>query len=143
VNTSWICVDASIVVPLVIGGDNVDRIVALWAAWREENRLLVAPTLLPYEVSNALRRYVAHGDLLPDEAAEALDVALHLGIVLEGDPDIHRHALGLADQFSLPAAYDAHYLAVAIRKQAQFWTSDRRLARKVQDKLSWVHLVEG
>ncbi|NOZ06347.1 MAG: type II toxin-antitoxin system VapC family toxin [Chloroflexi bacterium] len=142
-STSWICVDANIVVPLVVGSANVDRIIALWTAWHKGNHPLVAPTLLPYEVSNALRRYVAHGDLLPHEAAEALDAALHLGIILEGDTDLHKHALSLAEQFSLPAAYDAHYLVVASRRQAEFWTADRRLAKKVQSELPWVHLVEG
>ena len=35
----------------------------------------------------------------------------------------------------------AHYLALAKRFDAEFWTADRRLVRAVQDELSWVHLV--
>jgi hypothetical protein len=42
---------------------------------------------------------------------------------------------------SLPAAYDAHYLALAERVGAEFWTTDRRLANKVREALPWVHLL--
>jgi predicted nucleic acid-binding protein len=48
----------------------------------------------------------------------------------------------LADQFSLPAAYDAHYLALAELLEGEFWTADGQLARRVQPSLPWVHLVE-
>jgi len=97
---------------------------------------------LYYEVSNALRRYAAQGELLPEEAAEALEAALSLGITLYGDADLHRRALELAGRFSLSATYDAHYLALAERLGAAFWTADRRLTRMVQAALPWVHLLD-
>ena len=46
-----------------------------------------------------------HGELLPKEAAELLDVALRLDIILYGDGDLHRRALKLAESFSLPATH--------------------------------------
>jgi predicted nucleic acid-binding protein len=48
----------------------------------------------------------------------------------------------MAERFSLPAAYDAHYLALAEWLGGQFWTADGRLARRIQASLPWVHLVE-
>jgi len=54
---------------------------------------------------------------------------------------LHRRALQLAEALSLPAAYDAHYLALAERVGAEFWTTDRRLANKVREALPWVHLL--
>lgn len=48
----------------------------------------------------------------------------------------------MADKFSLPAVYDAHYLALAELLEGEFWTADGRLARTVQSSLPWVHLVE-
>lgn len=140
-SNSWVCVDANIVVQLVVGGEHAALIADLWTAWHKAERLLVTPTLLYYEVSNALHRYAAHGNLLPEEAAEALDAALGLGIALEGDIKLHRQALDLAECFSLPAAYDAHYLALAEWLGAEFWTTNRQLVQAVQDALPWVHLV--
>ncbi len=139
---SPICIDASLVIRLVESSMHESPIVQLWRGWYEDRHPLVAPTLLYYEVSNALRRYVVHGELLPEEAVEALTAALELNITLYGSADLHQRALNLAKRFSLPAAYDAHYLALAERLGAEFWTADRRLVRVVENALPWVHLVK-
>jgi len=115
--------------------------IRLWTGWHEAERPVVAPALLYYEVTNALRRYVAQGELLPQEAAELLDVALRLDIALYGDAELHRRALKLAEILSLLAAYDAHYLALAERMGAEFWTADRRLVGMVQEAMPWVRLL--
>jgi alpha-galactosidase len=52
--------------------------------------------------------------------------------------DIPR-VFALAQRLALPAAHDAHYLALAERLGAEFWTADQRLVRAVQPQLSWVH----
>jgi predicted nucleic acid-binding protein len=57
------------------------------------------------------------------------------------EADLHRRALALANRFSLPAAHDAHYLAVADHLGGELWTADQALARTVQPELAWVHLV--
>jgi len=59
-----------------------------------------------------------------------------------GEPDLHWRAVELAARFSLAAAYDAHYLALAEHLGGEFWTADGRLARMVQASLPWVHLME-
>jgi len=142
VPNSTVCVDASLVVRLVHSGTYEAPLVALWKEWHEAGHAVVAPTLLHYEVSNAMHRYVVHGELLPEEAAEALEAALGLGIALYGDAGLHRRALELAKHFALPAAYDAHYLALAERLGAEFWTTDHRLVKAVGAALPWVHEIE-
>ena len=99
-------------------------------------------SLLYYEVTNALHRYVVHGELFAEEASELLKLALKLDIDLYGDTDLHRRALNLAESLSLPATYDAHYLALAERLGAEFWTADKRLVRSVQKVMPWVRLLE-
>jgi predicted nucleic acid-binding protein len=54
---------------------------------------------------------------------------------------LHWRAMDLAERFSLPAVYDAHYLALAERLGGEFWTADRRLVEAVQGALPWVRLV--
>jgi predicted nucleic acid-binding protein len=70
-----------------------------------------------------------------------LQAALAMPLQLHGDPALHLSALAMAERFALPAAYDAHYLALAERLGAEFWTGDGRLARTVRPALSWVHLA--
>ncbi len=136
-----ICIDASVVVRLVTGAAAEITESTLWQEWLDGEADLIGPTLLFFEVTNALHRYAAHGELLVEEVEEALDAALALEIRLYGGPDIHRRALRLARQLNLPATYDAHYLAVAERSRATFWTTDARLVRGVQPALPWVRLL--
>jgi predicted nucleic acid-binding protein len=140
-NGSWVCVDANLVIRLV--ADPTDRAVQrLWVQWESEHKRLAAPTLLYYEVANVLYRYQKLGYLSASSVQLALKAALALPLELYGEPDLHWRALALAEQFSLPAAYDAHYLALAELLEGEFWTADGRLARKVQRGLPWVHLVQ-
>jgi predicted nucleic acid-binding protein len=72
----------------------------------------------------------------------ALEAAFALPVRLYGEEQLHRRALALAERFSLPAAYDAHYLALADWLGGEFWTADRKLVRAVGDELPWVRVVE-
>jgi len=139
--SNWVCLDASLVVQFILNAGRESPLLSLWEAWHQPGRVLVAPTLLYYEVSNALHRYVLHGDLSPEQATEAMEVALEIDLSLYGDADLHRRAMGIALQFALPAAYNAHYLALAERLGAELWTADQRLHQAVKDTLTWVHVV--
>jgi predicted nucleic acid-binding protein len=66
-----------------------------------------------------------------------------LPIRLYGEPELHARALDLARRLSLPAACDAHYLALADWLGAELWTADRRLARAVEHDLPWVRVLDG
>jgi predicted nucleic acid-binding protein len=50
-------------------------------------------------------------------------------------------ALVIAGRFTLPATYEAHYLALAERFGVEFCTTDRRLFNTVSASLPWVRLV--
>lgn len=137
-----VCVDANIVVRLVLPVSK--SVQALWEKWVSQGKRLVAPTLLFYEIANSLHQYEKHGQLSHEILRDALDVALALPIELIGDEDIHRRALFLASQYRLPAAYDAHYLALAERLNAELWTTDERLENAVKSgKLTWVKLASS
>jgi predicted nucleic acid-binding protein len=138
---SWICVDANLVMRLVIAPQD-QPVQQLWQQWQRDNQQLAAPTLLRYEVTNALYRYKEQGLLSAEIVRIGLNAALTLPIQLYSDADLHRRALALTERFALPAAYAAHYLAVAEQLDAELWTADRRLARAVESALAWVHLVE-
>jgi len=140
VNNSPVCVDASFLIRLVV--DAEDQLVATrWWTWSDEKRHVIAPTLLLYEVVNALHQYYKHGYLSETTVQTHLETVCSLSIVLHADADLHVQALMLARQYALPATYDAHYVALAERMGAQLWTLDQRLYRSV-GHLPWVHTIE-
>ena len=67
---SWICVDANLVTRLVLAPDD-QPVQQLWQQWQLDKRQLAAPTLLRYEVTNALYRYQKQG-LLSEEIVRIL-----------------------------------------------------------------------
>ena len=141
-SASPVCVDASFIIRLLKSDTEESEPLRKWREWHEGERPIVAPALLFYEVANALYRYVVLGHLGFEQARKALEVALELGISLQDDSELHLRAVELARELSLPAAYDAHYLALAERLGAEFWTADKKLVRKVKKKLPFVRLLE-
>jgi predicted nucleic acid-binding protein len=141
-NNSPVCVDANLVIRLVADPDD-ELVRSRWEQWDAENRRIAAPTLLFYEVSNALYRYQRAGMMSGAALRLALRAALSLPLRLHGEPDLHIRALDLAERLSLPAAYDAHYLALADWLGGELWTADQRLARAVRDTLPWVRAVDA
>ena len=138
-NSSTVCVDARIVVQHVVSDAAED----LWEAWAQSSVRLIAPTLLYYEVTNGLYRYLKAGIFSLETVEKTLRAALALPIDLIGEADLHQRAKDLAAKYNLPAAYDAHYLALAERFNVELWTADARLFNAVQAfGIEWVKLDE-
>lgn len=134
------CVDSNILVRSV---ENEVRpeIRKLWREWLRDKVMLHAPALLRYEVVNALHQMRRAGRIGGAEVRRALDDALTRPIVLHEDEKLHIRALSMAEQYNLPAAYDAQYLALAEHLGVEFWTTDAKLVKVVGDRLGWVRLV--
>jgi predicted nucleic acid-binding protein len=141
-SVSWICVDASLVVGLVTHGER-RHLRRLLQTWQEERRRIAAPSLLYYEIANAAFQIGRHGALSPAAVDALLEMALALPIEAVSDPDLHREAVALARRLSLPATYDAHYLALAVRLDCELWTLDRKLVRSVEGELDRLRLAAG
>jgi predicted nucleic acid-binding protein len=45
------------------------------------------------------------------------------------------------ERFRMPAAYDAHYLALAQWLRCECWTADGRLWNTVKSEFAWVRWV--
>ena len=138
-----ICVDANFVVFLVQANSETSPFIVLWDEWQKQNHQIIAPTLFGYEVTNVFHRMSVAGQISPEEAEQLLEEALNLGITLYGDKALHERALALARSLNLRAAYDAHYLALSERFDAEFYTSDKRLFNSVKDTITWIHLVKS
>ena len=135
------CVDANIVVGLVTTEAQSERALTLWAEWMSDNTRVIAPALLRYEVTSALRRKALQGVLSIQDARRALEEALSLDIELLDPPSVSLHAFDLAERPNRPAAYDAHYLALTEMLGAEFWTADERLYNAVLEHFPHIRLL--
>ena len=134
-----ICADASVAVKWVVEEERSDQATALYTAVLGAGRAIVAPPLLPIEVTNILLRRTRSAHWRPlDLAAARLERFLDLPIAIHKPDDLHSRALALAHAFDLPAAYDAHYLALAENLGCELWTDDERPWRRADPHGPWV-----
>ena len=140
----FVVVDTSLALKWIIQehDSNIARILLI--QWINQEVVLLAPTLLMYEITNKLHQILNKGSITQEELKKTLRIMLDIEIVLEipEDFDWNIRAIELAQKYGLKAAYDAHYLVLAERKQCEFWTADARLWRAVRKDLPWVRLLD-
>lgn len=137
---SSVCIDANIVIRRLMEPAN-HAVQQLWQEWRRADVVFHAPTLLPYEVANALYQYYRRQLITTDTLDGMIRAALAIPISLSGDTALHFAALDEARTFSLPASYDAHYLALGRRLGLDVWTTDEKFANRVTSSKPAVRLV--
>jgi predicted nucleic acid-binding protein len=134
-----IVLDASVAAKLVLTNEaNADKAAALAQDCARRAEPLVAPPLLPSEVANVLRQRMRRASMPLSTARLLLADFLALSITLIAPADLYDRALRLADQYHLPAAYDAHYLALAQILGCDLWTDDQRLVSTLAGALTFV-----
>jgi predicted nucleic acid-binding protein len=116
-------------------------IVSLWEQWIADRAEIIAPSLLRYEVTNALYRSAAIGIVSETEAIDIVRSLDRLPIKYFDSAALNVSAFRIARTLDLKAAYDAHYLALSQRESAEFFTVDKRLVAAAQASHSFVHYV--
>jgi predicted nucleic acid-binding protein len=99
---------------------------------------LVAPTLMLYEVTNAVVQAVRRGRITDEEGEDILTAFDGLGVRME--PVTWQQVLPLARRFDR-SAHDAAYLALAEARGETLVTGDLRLYNAVRDHLDWVRWI--
>lgn len=74
-------------------------------------------------IRQRMRRGTPTGDASLDILAEFLAIPIDV----EAPLGLYHRALVIANDYNLPAVYDAHYIALAEMAGATFWTADLRL----------------
>jgi predicted nucleic acid-binding protein len=139
-----ICVDSSVAAKWIFREELQEQAERLYEATITARERIVAPPLLPIELTNIIRQRMRRPKppgrplLSLAEAREHLERFLAFSIELSLPPDLHRLALDLVEEHALPAVYDAHYLALAQLIGCEFWTADRKLVNVVGGELPFV-----
>lgn len=136
-----ICTDSSVAVKWSFVEEHSGEARALLRDALEQQEPIVAPPLLPSEVTNVIRQRLRQGELDRAAARAVLARFLAIPISLQAPETLYDRALVLADQHNLPAAYDAHYVALAELLGATFWTADQRLLRALGGRLPFVRSI--
>jgi predicted nucleic acid-binding protein len=136
-----ICVDANVAVAPFVPSPHSQEARNLLADCEASQLPVVAPPLLPIEVTNVIRRTMVKTGQSVRDAQDLLERFLVAPIVLVVPDGLYAEALALAYRYQLPEVYDAHYLAVAELYQCPLWTDDRRLLRSLGGKVERVHWI--
>lgn len=112
---------------------------ALIRAYAQQLVELLAPSLLPYEVTNAVLQALRRDRIDLGRGREILTAFQGLGIPTAEVP--WQRVLELARTCER-SAYDGAYLALAEETGTELVTGDRRLYNAVKDRLPWVLWIE-
>jgi len=112
-------------VPRAVTGGLSGKVVvySIWLSFLVERIRLVAPTLILYEVTNAVVQAMRRERITAEQGEDALAAFDGLGIEME--PMDWRQIWPLARRFDR-SAYDAAYLALAQARDEPLVTGDRR-----------------
>ena len=94
-------------------------------------------------MTSLLHLRTRRGDLTAGQVQPLPAQNLSCPICLLSPETLPEEALRLAKTLGLPAAYDAHHLALAQLLACELWANDRRLLRVLAGKLSFVHAIGG
>ena len=136
-----ICVDASLILKLLIDEEDSDKAKDLWQLWAAQTLEIVAPYHLAFEVISVLRQRQSRGDLIATEAQIGFETFRTFNIQLLHPNGILEHAWAFAQRFNRSTVYDSYYLAVGELLNCEVWTADRRLHLAVNGALPWVKLL--
>lgn len=140
--TSQICVDASVVLKLLLFEMDSEKAQALWASWVEQDIEPVAPCHLAFEVISVIRNHVYRRTISAEAGQVAFEAFGAQDITLVHPNRLNGRAWELAEQYNRPTAYDTHYLALAEALGCELWTADRRLINALAGAIPWVRWLD-
>jgi predicted nucleic acid-binding protein len=137
----WV-IDANIAIHTALNiTDNLEH---FWERVDKEQITPCAPRLWLSETTSAIRFLLSQREITSGEAEQALKTIHALSVeMIDEDEELSLRALELAGKLRQNKAYDAFYLALSEKLDAEFWTADERLANRCRKdlKLSWVHSI--
>lgn len=142
-----VVVDTSLALKWVVQEDDSAAANVLLADWIAQGISVLAPSLMAYEIANALHQRVRKADLTPEDAERALTQLYSTGINFRWPRTasvaiaLSVKALEIARAFGLGPAYDTQFLSLAEHEDCEYWTADRRFwetVRRDHPRVRWL-----
>jgi predicted nucleic acid-binding protein len=130
-------VDASVVGKLFFVEERSDLALALFSDAARAQESVIAPSLLPSEFVNIVRRKMRREGVSLQRATAVVDEFLALPIQYRADSDIYRQAIIHTERYSL-SGFDAQYVALGELAGCDLWVDDERLLTALGGRLSFV-----
>ncbi len=134
-----VVVDASVAVKWFVEEEYTREALVLRDSYRDGLIDLIAPSLLPYEVLNALKYSGAFGE---DELKEIAKILDSLQITLYDLKEDYSATTVMVAMRKGLTIYDASYVALAVDKQGILYTADEKLLEKIADLNIGKHIRE-
>ena len=126
-------VDASVVVKWFVPEEYFGSARQLKRSYEEGKVDIISPSLILFEVANALR-YHTMVELSVEELAAAIMALRNMAITVEMSREIWTETFTLSKSEAI-TTYDAAYLSLALLNDARFVTADRELHDRLSDSL--------
>jgi predicted nucleic acid-binding protein len=136
-----IVVDANLLIALVTQHPRRQQVYEKFEVWADQNDTLHAPDLAYSEVTNALTRIVSAG-LLERSQARLICAEIAQLSVQYHSVGFDAEVIDVALTLGRKNAYDAVYLVLAKRLDAQLWTLDTPLYRNAVSQGYSVYLID-
>lgn len=139
---SELCVDANVIVKLVLPGEPYRRKAQqLVNDCLHNNVTLIAPPFFVVEVDTVVRRRVYDGILTFAEARKAYAGLDQIPVQPSSHPRLRQRTREIAARFNQRAVYDSNYAALAQLRGCEFWTADKAFYDVVKAGLSFVRYL--
>lgn len=133
-----ICVDASLVMKWLLPEEESAEALQLLKRWRDQEEVLVAPSLLDYEVGSVLRQKVIRKQVQSEDLFPVFNFYKEAGLGLFHLTNLVDQAVAAAASLDEPTIYDVAYLLTAKQQKADYVSADLRFCQKVQPVYSFV-----
>ena len=128
-----IVVDASVAVKWFATEKGTTKALTIRDAYHKGSVQLVAPTLIYYEVTNALR-FHPHYNFTKEDLLASMAVLKDLQIAIEPTEEMWYTAFEVSLSQHM-AVYDAIYVAASLALDAELVTSDEKLLKKLSEEM--------
>jgi predicted nucleic acid-binding protein len=139
-----VIIDANLAVYAVLPCARHERACKILENFAESDVIICVPHLWYSEVATGIRKSAVMGGISPENAMLALQAILNLPLEkADEDVELYIQAYRWAERLGQLAIYDSVYLALAERRNADFYTADRKLFKRCQEiGVQFVKLVE-
>lgn len=137
-----VCCDASLLVRTFEPKSlEYRQAIALFDAWARERVTIIAPSLILFEVTNAVYRAAREERSSWQRARTIVESLSAMPIEYFDGLRLLPETLEFARQLDAESSYDAHYLSLAKREGVLLYTADHRLADASKGRFHFVRDV--